>query len=75
MPAVSHRLGAQVLKGGGVFAHPVHVHPALVGKGAAAHIGHIGREGKVGHLGDVAGGLADADHPVLRDAAVPSLEL
>ena len=64
-----------MLEGKGVFRHPVHVHPPLVGKGAAPHIGHIGGKHQVGHLGDVPGGFPQAHQLVLRDAAVALFHL
>src|SRR5918998_2845048 len=74
-PYVPYGLGRDVFVGRGVLGDTVDVQPALVGEGAAPHVGTVGVRGKVHELRDVVGDLGEPPQPLIIHDLQPHLEL
>src|SRR5918995_5488780 len=74
-PYVPYGLGRDVLVGRRVLGDTVDVQPALVGEGAAPHVGTVGVRGQVHELRDVVGDLGEPPQPLIIHDFQPHLEL
>ena len=64
-----------MLKGGGLLINCVDMHAALMGKGAAPHIGHVAAQGKVGDICNFASSRGQLAETLLRNTGKPQINL